>query len=347
LTCTGKQGVAAQTATVSVTAPPPTISFHVSPSTIRSGSSAALTWLASNATSCNAGGAWSGSKAVAGSQSTGTLDANASYSLKCSGPGGVATQTVTVSVSAAPPVVTLTANPSTVQSGSSATLSWKASNATSCLASGGWSGAQPVSGSKNTVALGTTTTFTLTCDGPGGAASQSAVVTVAAIPPSVSFGASPTTIPSGATSLLTWTSSNANSCTASGGWSGSLPISGSRSTAALTTKTTYTITCTGSAGSATESATVSVESSTSGTATLSWSPPTANTNGTPLTPLSGYTIFYGTSATHLTHSIFVSGANTVSYEIKGLTAGTWYFAVAADAKDGTQSAMSALGSKTF
>jgi hypothetical protein len=45
--------------------------------------------------------------------------------------------------------------------------------------------------------------------------------------------------------------------------------------------------------------------------------------------------------------VTVSGASTLTYTVTGLTAGTWYFAVAADAADGTQSAMSAIGSKTF
>ena len=85
-----------------------------------------------------------------------------------------------------------------------------------------------------------------------------------------------------------------------------------------------------------------------GTATLTWVPPTKNTNGTtPVTPLSGYTIYYGTSASSLTQSVVVSGSTTTSYTITGLASGTWYFAVAADAADGTQSAKSNVGSKTI
>jgi Fibronectin type III domain len=84
----------------------------------------------------------------------------------------------------------------------------------------------------------------------------------------------------------------------------------------------------------------------SGSATLSWAPPTTNTNGTPVTPLSGYTLYYGTSPTALTQSMTV-GSSVTSYTITGLAAGTWYFAVAADAEDGTQSAKSEVGSKTI
>jgi hypothetical protein len=79
-------------------------------------------------------------------------------------------------------------------------------------------------------------------------------------------------------------------------------------------------------------------------ATLSWTTPTTNTNGTPVTTLTGYHIYYGTSESALTQSIAVSGATTTTYEITGLASGTWYFAVAADAADGTESARSAVES---
>jgi hypothetical protein len=91
---------------------------------------------------------------------------------------------------------------------------------------------------------------------------------------------------------------------------------------------------------------VTVTSAT-GTATLTWAAPTTNTDGSPVTPLSGFTIYYGTSASALTQSVVVSGATTTTYVITGLTSGTWYFGVAADAADGTQSAMSNVGSKTY
>jgi hypothetical protein len=66
-----------------------------------------------------------------------------------------------------------------------------------------------------------------------------------------------------------------------------------------------------------------------------------------VTSLSGYTVYYGTSQSDLTQSVVISGASTLSFEITGLASGTWYFAVAADAADGTQSAMSSIGSKTL
>jgi hypothetical protein len=92
---------------------------------------------------------------------------------------------------------------------------------------------------------------------------------------------------------------------------------------------------------------VTVTAGSTGTATLSWTAPTTNIDGSPVTPLSGYTIYYGTSQGAMTQTVAVSGATTTSYEVSGLAAGTWYFGIAADASDGTQSAMSNVGSKTL
>ena len=83
-----------------------------------------LTWSATHATSCTASGAWSGAKAATGgSQSTGALTANQTYTLTCSGTGGSAAQSAAVTVTTPAPAVTLTANPATVKSGATSALS--------------------------------------------------------------------------------------------------------------------------------------------------------------------------------------------------------------------------------
>src|SRR3954469_699196 len=88
--------------------------------------------------------------------------------------------------SAQPQTVSLTANPTSVTSGGASTLTWSSTNATSCTASGDWSGAKATSGSQSTGALTASGNFTLTCTGAGGSASASATVTVAAA--STNFG---------------------------------------------------------------------------------------------------------------------------------------------------------------
>jgi hypothetical protein len=164
------------------------------------------------------------------------------------------------STTAAAPVISLTPSQSTVALGRSVTLQWDAKNAQNCMASGGWSGNQPTSGSQSTPALTATTTYTLTCSSGGGSASQSATVDVSANSPTVSLSARPTNVASGGTSTLTWSSTNATGCTASGGWSGSMSTSGSQSIESISTTKTYTLLCSGTGGSASETATVAVTS---------------------------------------------------------------------------------------
>ena len=57
-------------------------------------------------------------------------------------------------------------------------LSWNTTNATSCTASGGWTGPEPTSGAVSTGAVDATTTYTLNCTGIGGSGSGLATVTV-------------------------------------------------------------------------------------------------------------------------------------------------------------------------
>lgn len=83
----------------------------------------------------------------------------------------------------APPVVTFTAAPTSVTSGQTATLQWSATNATSCTASGGWSGTKSVSGTQQTAALIANSTFDIECVGPGGRDDASVTVTVNAAAP--------------------------------------------------------------------------------------------------------------------------------------------------------------------
>jgi hypothetical protein len=82
------------------------------------------------------------------------------------------------------------------------------------------------------------------------------------VTPTVTLSALPTSINSGSSSTLTWSTAGVTSCTASGTWSGTKATSGSVSTSALTTTSTYSLNCTGAGGSASASVTVTVSSST-------------------------------------------------------------------------------------
>ncbi|TSC69191.1 MAG: Uncharacterized protein G01um101456_292, partial [Parcubacteria group bacterium Gr01-1014_56] len=265
ITCTGAGGSASQSTTISVSVsstPLPTITLSPAPASVLSGQSSTLAWSATNATSCTAsGGAFTGTKAVSGTQVLSNLTSTQLYTLTCTGSGGSASQSTTVTVSAPPPsapTVTLLASPTSVVSGQSATLTWSSANATSCTASNGWTGTKATSGTQ-TLSPTATQTYTITCTGAGGSANQSTTITVTQPVPTVTFSASPTSIVSGQSSTLTWSSTNAASCTASNGWTGTKTISGTQSVSP-TANTTYTLTCTGSGGNAGQSTTVTVTS---------------------------------------------------------------------------------------
>jgi len=270
--------------------PPPTINFSANPTNVPAQGTTTLTWTTSNATSCTASGAWSGSKATSGSEAVGPLATNSTFSLGCTGAGGVTNRSVTVTVAQATPAptVTLSANPTTVQSGGSSTLSWTTANANSCTASNGWTGTKATTGSENVGPLTQQKTYTLACTGSGGTTTKSVTVNVTppTAAPTVSLAANPTAVTSGQTTMLTWSSQNATSCTASGAWSGTKSTSGSQQSAALTTNSTFKLACTGSGGTTQSSVTVTVSATTPPnpppampTVTISAAPSTISANG--------------------------------------------------------------------
>ena len=81
-----------------------------------------------------------------------------------------------ISVDAAVPTVSLSADPTSVASGSGTRLTWSSTGANACAASGAWSGTQPTSGASVAEGpLSSTATFTLTCSGPGGTSAPASV----------------------------------------------------------------------------------------------------------------------------------------------------------------------------
>ena len=82
-------------------------------------------------------------------------------------------------------------------------------------------------------------------------------------------------------------------------------------------------------------------------ASLSWSVPQFNTDGTSLTDVSGYRVYYGKNPSNLSASVLVPGMAASSHVITGLGAGTYYFAVATLSLAGEVSELSNVASKTF
>lgn len=104
---------------------------------------------------------------------------------------------------------------------------------------------------------------------------------------------------------------------------------------------------TSTASSSSSASTGSTPVASDKTVDVTWSAPTENTNGSALTDLAGYTIYYGTSPTALTESVKVSNAGATDYVVQGLTGGTWYFAVTAYTSAGLQSSYSTVVSRTI
>jgi hypothetical protein len=169
----------------------PSLSFSATPSSIDSGSTTTLAWNSANVSSCSASNDWSGPKPTSGNQVVGPLTASRNYTLSCSGPGGTISRSVTVAVTAVTPApsVSLSATPTSVPTNGSATLAWSSTEASSCAASGAWSGSKPTSGSTSTGALThSSNDFTLSCSGPGGTTSRTVRVTASTTAGGTQYG---------------------------------------------------------------------------------------------------------------------------------------------------------------
>jgi Putative Ig domain len=91
---------------------------------------------------------------------------------------------------------------------------------------------------------------------------------------------------------------------------------------------------------------IAVTQNSSGAATLTWVPPTQNTNGSVLTNLSGYRIYYGTSPSALNQTVTLNNAGLTAYVVQNLAPATYYFALKALTSSGAESSLSQTASKT-
>ena len=350
LTCTGKNGEVIDSVTVSVETPASTtVALLAGPASVSYSGSTTLSWISSNATSCTASGDWTGEKALSGSLTINALIANGTFNLSCSGTDGNANDSVSVIVAAPiPPVVSLSASPSSVSQNGSTTLSWSATDADSCTASGDWVGSKAPAGLEIISEIAATATYNLSCSGPGGSASDSTVVTVTAAPtPTVNLSASPTSVSQNGSSTLSWVTADADSCTASGDWAGSKAVSGSETIASIAANSQFTLVCSGLGGSGSDTVSVTVVTSNNGTALLSWVPPTQNADGSLLSDLAGYKIYYGTLPGNYSNSITLNNAGLSSYLVENLAPATWYFVMTAFNSSGTESQFTAELNKSI
>jgi len=74
---------------------------------------------------------------------------------------------------------------------------------------------------------------------------------------------------------------------------------------------------------------LTVEQIALGSVTLAWTPPSENIDGTPLTDLAGYKIYYGSAPGNYSAEIIVDNPGISRYLVDNLTPNNWYFVVAA------------------
>jgi Subtilase family len=233
------------------------------------------------------------------------------------------------------PVMSLT--PNAVALNGSSTLTWSTVEAASCTASGSWSGAQPTGGTQAVTATSGTNIYTLTCTNAAGASASNSVTLTAAAPAAPSLILTTSSINLGQSVGVSWSSVGADSCTASGAWSGTLPAIGNQSvTPAAGGTETYSLTCTNALGT-----------SSASTASVTVAPPPAP----PTLTLASSSIAVGASttltwssanATGCTGSGTWSGALATSgtETLTAVTAGTYPYTLTCANSAGTSQASS-------
>jgi len=182
--------------------PAPTVTLTASPNPVAYNTSSTLNWNATtNATSCWLwGGAFNGWVAIpSGSGNTGNLTSATTYNIQCWNSVGAASNlsSVTVNVNPPPPgpapTLTLSASPNPVSYNTASTLNWNTINATSCWATGAWTGwkstvLSKLPKSESTGPLIAPQTYNLECWNSSGVSTgiKSVTVNVQGVPPTYS-----------------------------------------------------------------------------------------------------------------------------------------------------------------
>jgi hypothetical protein len=254
--------------------PPSLAAFSVSPSTITGSVPTAVTWSFSfdntpePAPACVIDDLGPVSN---GSQTTLTLNASTTFTLRCSNAAGESTRDVTVTVNPAvrPLLATFTAAPSAVVIGTPTmvTWAWTYSNtpnpAPACDIDNGVG--TVASGTATSVTLFANRVYTITCTNAGGTASRQitvSAVTAPVAPNIATFVATPSSVNQGVTTTITWTWTYSSPPTPAPVCSIDQGIgtitNGSSTTVTIGADRTYTLSCTNTSGTRTRQVTVTV-----------------------------------------------------------------------------------------
>jgi hypothetical protein len=157
------------------------------------------------------------------------------------------------------PSCTLTATPNSFFAPSSTTLTWTSAHATSATIDNGVGSVSPVSGgSVSSPSISASTMFTMTVTGPGGTQTCQAPVTINTPGPACALFLSASSIHTGDSVVLSWTSANVSSGSIDNNVGTASPVSGGSTTVYPPSSTMYTGTFTGPDGTVTCSVPITV-----------------------------------------------------------------------------------------
>ena len=280
--------------------PPPSVSLSANANAVDVGDSVTLSWAAAEAELCVALDGWSGEQAFQGFSTVGPLQQSTEFTLRCAGDNELTEKSVFIQVGPAPESAPAPAPaPAPVPQ------------------------PDPIFGG-------------ITMPSPGTEpVPQPAPSPQPAPAPSVNLSSADAVVSRGGSTRLSWQSANASNCTAGSGWSGSRATSGNANVGPLNQATTFRLTCDGAGGSAVAMISVRVNDSV----TLNWQAPAQNVDGTPLTDLAGYRIYYGQQSRNYSESVPINGTSRTDYSLN-LSSGDYYFAMTAIDADGNESGYS-------
>jgi hypothetical protein len=194
------------------------------------------------------------------SNTYGPISTTTTFVLSCANTLNSATSTsiVSIYVPVIPVTTNIAASSSVVSLGNSTTLSWTSTGADSCEIKSD----NPMlilstskNGSMSTGPINTTTTFTIKCQNVTSSSTQFTTITTEpliegnGLPITVSLNSASPSVFSGSSTIITWSSQNADSCelkkSTDQNWSAK-SLSSSVDTGPLTATTTFTLLCTSS-----------------------------------------------------------------------------------------------------
>jgi hypothetical protein len=271
--------------------------------------------------------------------------------------------TAPVSVSVSPSIASVVAGAKqqftgVVTNGVTGALNWQVNGVAGGNASVGTVSPAGLYSAPAVVPAPATVTITaISVDDPSKSAAAAATVTAPPVPPTIG-GTPATTATVGKAYAFQPTASGAPGVTLTFSVSNLPPwatfstatglLSGTPGASATGSYANITIAVTDGTNSATLTPfTITVSAANGNSATLNWVAPTTRGDGTPLTNLAGFRVYYGTSPGSYPNVVTVANPAATSYAVTNLSSGTYYFITTAYDTNGDESAATPQGTKTI